>query len=392
MTEVVGEEHVVSVWQAGQRMLVVEPDAIVTDSARDAAARLDIRLRRGPLDRPAVGRTDGATALRRGLYRRSPGWVAPEPTRGLKPTRFRRLCVVGAGGVGSHTAHLAATGDMAAEVVLVDVVPGLAESVALDLSHASGITRSPTRLSGGTGLDLVAGSDVVVITAGRPRSPGMSRRDLVEVNGRVVRTVAEQVAADAPEALIVVVTNPLDEMTAAGLVASGFPRERVIGMAGTLDSARFRHYLARAAGVDPADVSAFTLGNHGPEMVPIVSTATIGGRPLSAVLDPAAIARAVAETIEGGGAVVALRRTGSATIAPAHAIAEVLDALRRARAGAVPVSVALDGEYGIEGVVMGVPALLGPQGVIEVVELDLAPEELEALRTAAGAIAARSSM
>jgi malate dehydrogenase len=214
----------------------------------------------------------------------------------------------------------------------------------------------------------------------------MSRKDLVEVNGRVIRAISEQIAAHAPEAIVLVVTNPLDEMTEAALLATGFPRERVLGMAGTLDSSRFRYHLAMAAGVSPADVSAFTLGSHGAEMVPITSKATIAGTSIRTVLDEAAIARAVRDTIDGGAAVVSLRRTGSATIAPAHAILEVLDGIRGARAGPIPVSVRLEGEYGIEGVVVGVPAILGRSGLIEVVELDLAPEELTALRAAAEAV------
>jgi malate dehydrogenase len=231
-----------------------------------------------------------------------------------------------------------------------------------------------------------------VITAGRPRSPGMSRKDLVEVNGRVIRTISEQVAAHAPDAVVLVVTNPLDEMTEAALVATAFPRQRVLGMAGTLDSSRFRYHLAVAAGVMPAGVSAFTLGSHGEEMVPVTSQATIAGKPVATVLDQAAIARAVKDTIEGGAAVVSLRRTGSATIAPAHAILEVLDGIRGARAGPIPVSVRLEGEYGIDGVVVGVPVVLGRSGVIEVVELTLSQEELAALRRSAQAVGSRLSV
>jgi malate dehydrogenase len=389
---VVGEEDVVSAWQGGARTLAVDPAAVITVSAREAAERLGVELRIGPLEQPAPAATDGPTAARRLLYRRHPGWVAPHAPRGLTPRRLDRVAVVGAGGVGANTAHLAATADIAAEVALIDLVPGLAESVALDLMHASGITRSPTKVIGGTGLEMVAGADVVVITAGRPRGAGMSRRDLTDVNGRVVRAIAEQVAAHAPDAVVVVVTNPLDEMTLAAQVATGFHRQRVLGMAGTLDSSRFRHQLAAAAGVTPADVIAFTLGSHGKEMVPITSTATISGRPLATVLDRVAIDRAVTETINGGAAVVALRRTGSATIAPAHAIIEVLDGIRGATAGPIPVSVLLDGEYGIEGVVVGVPCLLGRRGVIEVVELDLAPDELARLRAAADSVRGRSGV
>lgn len=389
---VVGEEDVVSAWQGGARTLAVDPSAVITLSAREAADRLGVELRMGPLEQPAQAATDGPTTARRLLYRRHPGWVAPHGRRGLTPIRLGRIAVVGAGGVGANTAHLAATAGMADEITLIDLVPGLAESVALDLMHASGITRSTTTVIGGTGLELVTGADVVVITAGRPRGAGMSRSDLTEVNGRVVRAVAEQVAAHASDAVVVVVTNPLDEMTMAAQVATGFPRQRVLGMAGTLDSSRFRHQLAAAAGVAPADVSAITLGSHGKEMVPITSTATISGRPLAMVLDHAAIDRAVADTVEGGAAVVSLRRTGSATIAPAHAIIDVLDGIRGASAGPIPVSIALDGEYGIEGVVVGVPCLLGRSGVIEVVEMDLAPDELSRLRAAADSVRGRADV
>ena len=383
---VVGEADVISAWRSGARTLAIAPGAVVTVLAREAAARLGVALHVGPLEEPARAAADGATAARRLLYRRHPGWVAPEPLRGLTPTRFKRLAIVGAGGVGANTAHLAASSDIADEITVIDLVPGLAESVALDLMHASGITNSTTRAKGGTGIELVAEADVVAITAGRPRSPGMSRKDLVEVNGRVIRAISEQIAAHAPAAIVLVVTNPLDEMTEAALVATGFPRQRVLGMAGTLDSSRFRYYLAMAAGVSPADVSAFTLGSHGAEMVPITSLATIAGKPVRSVLDQETIVRAVRDTVDGGAAVVSLRRTGSATIAPAHAILEVLEGIRGALAGPIPVSVRLEGEYGIEGVVVGVPAILGRSGMIEVVELDLAPDELAALRSAAEAV------
>ena len=386
---VVGEADVLSASRAGARTLAIAPGAVVTVLAREAAERLGVVLQIGPLEQPAQAAPDGATATRRLLYRRHPGWVAPEPLRGRMPVRLRRLVIVGAGGVGANTAHLATIAGMADEIILIDLVPGLAESVALDVMHASGITNSTSHVRGGTGFELLAGADVVVVTAGRPRSPGMSRNDLVDVNGRVIRSISEQIAAHAPDAIVVMVTNPLDEMTEAALVATGFPRQRVLGMAGTLDSSRFRYHLAVAAGVNPADVSAFTLGSHGAEMVPVTSQATIAGKPIQAVLTPEVIARAVKDTIEGGAAVVSLRRTGSATIAPAHAIIEVLDGIRGARAGPIPVSVRLEGEYGIDGTVVGVPAVLGRSGVIEVVELQLSGKELAALRRSAQAVRSR---
>lgn len=386
---VIGEEDVVDVWRRGRRKLHVLQGSLVTQQAREAAERLRVEIVEGPEDQPVVAATDGATVTRRLLYKSNPRWTPPAPSRGLNPTVFDRLVIVGAGGVGANTAHLAANTSVARDIVLVDIAPGVADSTALDLEHAAGITGSISHVTGGASLGLVEGADVVVITAGRPRTPGMTRAELITVNARVVRQVAEQVREHAPHAVVVVVTNPLDEMTMVAYGTTEFPRERVIGMAGTLDSSRFRRSLARAAAVDPADVDAFTLGSHGEEMVPIVSRATIKGRRLTDVLSAAQIEACVSDTITGGGQVVALRRTGSATLAPAHATVEVLDALRGARAGAIPVSVVLDGEYGIEGGVVGVPCLLGRSGVIEIVELPLPDHELAALRAAAAAVRAR---
>ncbi|MGH2873099.1 MAG: malate dehydrogenase, partial [Solirubrobacteraceae bacterium] len=286
-------------------------------------------------------------------------------------------------------AHLAAISGMADEIRLIDIVPGLAESIALDIEHASGITGSPTRARGGTTLDLISSCDAIVITAGRPRTPGMDRAALLQVNLPVIRGAAEAIAQFAPDAVAIVVTNPLDEMAFELWRASGQPPERVIGMAATLDSSRFRNAIAAAAGVPPRDVQAITLGSHGAEMVPIVSTATVRGRSLADVLSGDRIRACVRETVEGGGAVVRLRRTGSATIAPAHATVELLEAIRGARAGTVPASAHLHGEYGIDGLFLGVPAVLGRSGVLEVVELKLTGEESAALTAAAEAVHGR---
>jgi malate dehydrogenase len=386
---VVGEEHVRRAFHRGQRRLVVANEDIVTPQALDALERLGIEIVRGPLERPAPIGSDPGRAVRRGLYRRGARWIAPEPRRGLKATRFARLGFVGAGGVGAATAHLAAVAAIADELILVDIVPGLAASVALDIEHASGVTGSPTRARGGTTLGLVGGCDAVVITAGRPRTPGMDRAALLDVNRPVIRSAAEAIAQYAPGAVAIVVTNPLDELTHEFFSAGGHPPERVLGMAATLDSSRFRNAIAAAAGVQPRDVEAITLGSHGAEMVPIVSRATVRGRPLVDVLTPEQIDACVRSTLDGGGAVLALRRTGSATIAPAHATLELLDAVRGARAGTVPVSAHLQGEYGIEGVFLGVPALLGRGGVLEIVELGISDEERGGLRAAADAVRGR---
>jgi len=386
---VIGSEHVTEASRRGRRMIEILPGDIVTASARDSAERLKIDLVDGPLKRPAVIETDGATAARRVLYRRNPKWTAPQPQASRSAARLTRLAIVGAGGVGMNVAHLAANADLAAEILLTDLVPGLAESIALDLNHASGITRSKSRVIGGTSLSLVADAQVVVVTAGRPRTPGMTRADLLQVNRRVIQSVAEALKTLAPHAVVVVVTNPLDEMTVEMLRATQFPRSRVLGMAGTLDSSRFRRSLAETAGLPVSDVEAMALGSHGDEMAPIVSRARIRGRPVTDYLNAEAIERCARDAVTGGGQVVALRKTGSASLAPAHAVVELIDHMRGARAGLVPVSVMMDGEYGISDVVLGVPCRLTMGGLAEVVEIPLLEAEQAQLQAAAEAIRAR---
>jgi len=296
---------------------------------------------------------------------------------------------VGAGMVGATTAHLAAMAGVADQLSLIDVVPGLAEATALDIEHASGITRSATRVRGGTSLRLCADADVVVVTAGRPRTPGMTRSALLEINGRVVRDAAEAIGSHAPGAVVIVVTNPLDEMTYEVWRASGLSDRQVIGMAGTLDSSRFRHELARAAGVAPADVWAMTLGSHGEQMVPVVSSATIMGRPVREALSARQLEQCVASTVRGGAAVVELRKTGSAYVAPAHAVLELIDAARGAIAEPVPVATMLHGEYGVRDLFLGVRAVLDTGGVVRIVEDRLSDAELAAFQAAATAVSER---
>lgn len=385
---VIGGEAVEEARQRGRIVLEILPGDIVTAVARETAERIGIRLVDGPLAKPAPVKTDGRVSMQRVLYRRSPKWSAPSRAP-RKARRLTKLALIGAGGVGANIAHLAAMRDMADEIALIDIAPGIAAATALDLNHTSGVTGAAARCVGGEKLELVAGADVVVVTAGRARTPGMTRADLIDVNARVIRQAAQAIRAEAPEAVVIVVTNPLDEMTVEMLRATGFPRERVLGMAGTLDSARFRNALAMAAGVTPADVEAITLGSHGDEMAPITSRARIKGRPLEVFLSPQQIADCSKDAVTGGGQVVALKKTGSATIAPAHSSIELIDHLRGARTGPVPVSVMMNGEYGVDGVVLGVPAHLGAGGLIEVEELRLSPDETKALHAAADAIRAR---
>lgn len=388
-SRVIGSEHITDAANRGRRMIEVMPGDIVTAHARESAERLNITLLDGPLERPAVVKADGVTAARRALYRRNPKWHAPAGPNSAAGQRLRRVALVGAGGVGANVAHLLCNRDIVDDVALIDVTPGLAASVALDLNHASGITRTRAQATGGTDLAAVAGAQVIVVTAGRPRTPGMTRANLLEVNQRIIRGIAEAIRVNAPDAVVIVVTNPLDEMTVEMLRATGFPRARVLGMAGTLDSSRFRQSLAAKADVPVADVEAITLGSHGDEMAPIVSLSKIRGRPVTDFLSGDAIGECVKDAVTGGGQVVALRKTGSAVLAPAHAIVEVIDHMRGAKAGTVPVSVMMDGEYGIEGVVLGVPSHLGLSGLLEVVELPLTEAEQTSLRSAADAIRGR---
>ena len=386
---VIGAEHITDAHRRGRQVMEVLPGDIVTQLAREAAENSRITLIDGPLEKPTIPQIDGAIALQRGLYRRSPKWIAPKPSQGKSPSAISRLALIGAGGVGLNIAHLVANRGIANEIALIDVAPGVADAVALDLSHASGITRSGAHIQGGTDLSLIANAQVVVITAGRPRSPGMSRADLMTINRRIIQSISESIRIHAPDSIVIVVTNPLDEMTMTVLEATGFPYHRVLGMAGTLDSSRFRWSLAQKAGVPVSDVEAVTLGSHGGEMVPIVSTALIHNKPITTVLSDDEIEECVETTVRGGESVVALRKTGSATLAPAHAVCELLDAIRGARPGAVPVSVMLKGSYGIHDVVLGVPCILDGNGLREVIELPITDEEQVLLTAAAESVRIR---
>jgi malate dehydrogenase len=304
----------------------------------------------------------------------------------------KKVTVVGSGFYGSTTAQRLAEYNIFDTVFLTDIVEGKPEGLALDLNQSRPIEGFETKIVGvttgldGSGYEPTAGSDIVVITAGLPRKPGMSRMDLIETNAKIVRQVAEQVAIHSPDAVLIVVSNPLDEMTALAANVTGFPKARVIGQAGMLDTARFTNNVAEAAGVPVGSVTTLTLGSHGDTMVPVPSACTVDGKPLADVLDAATIDELVDRTRNGGAEVVALLKTGSAYYAPSAAAARMAKAVAEDSGAVMPVCTWVDGEYGIEGVYLGVEAELGAGGVRKVVERDLTDSELAGLKAAADAV------
>ncbi len=311
--------------------------------------------------------------------------------------RAGRVTVVGAGFYGSTTAQRLAEYDILDEVVLTDIVEGRPAGIALDINQSRSIEGFQTKVTGvttggdGSGYEAISGSSVVVITAGLPRKPGMSRMDLLSTNAGIVRAVGEQVARHAPDAVVIVVSNPLDEMTAMAQLATGFPKARVLGQAGMLDTARFTDFVAEAAGVPVAEVRTLTLGSHGDTMVPVPSRSTVGGRPLTEVLPADTVDQLVVRTRNGGAEVVALLKTGSAYYAPSAAAARMARAVVEDSGAVMPACVWVDGEFGISGVYLGVEAELGREGVRRVVETPLTETELAALREAADAVRAKQA-
>lgn len=302
-----------------------------------------------------------------------------------------KITVVGAGKYGSTSAQRIAQADYADEVVLVDVVEGLPQGLALDLNQSRPVERFATTVVGSNDYGPTAGSDVVLVTAGKPRQPGMSRMDLLQDNARIVTAIAEQVAATSPDAVVIVVTNPLDEMTALFQRVSGFPTARVIGQAGMLDSARFCDKIASRAGVSPLAVEALTLGSHGDTMVPVPSHARVDGKPLTDVLAEDEIEEIVTATREGGAEIVALLKTGSAYFAPSAAAARMVESVARDLEETMPVCTWMTGQYGIADLYLGVPAKLARDGVIEIVELELTADERASLAEAAEAVRAKQA-
>jgi malate dehydrogenase len=296
----------------------------------------------------------------------------------------RKVTVVGAGNVGSTCAQELARRDYA-DVVLVDIKENLPQGKALDLDQAAAVLGYEPKIVGSNGYEETAGSDVVVITAGLPRSPGMSRDDLVTTNEKIVASVTEQVVGQSSDAVLVVVSNPLDAMCHVAKNASGWPRERVVGMAGILDTARFATFIAWETGASVKDVTAMVLGGHGDQMVPVVSATTVGGVPLTKLVGADRIEAMVDRTRKGGGEIVDLLGT-SAWYAPGAAAAQMVDAVCLDEKRVLPCTVYLEGEYGIEGLYMGVPVKLGAGGVEEIVELDLTEEERGWLSDSAAAV------
>ena len=298
----------------------------------------------------------------------------------------RRITVVGAGKYGSATAQRLAAMDIAGEVVMTDIVEGLPQGLALDMNQSRPVERYRTRVIGSNGYGETAGSDVAIITAGLARKPGMSRMDLLAVNARIVRQVTLELVERSPDVTIIVVTNPLDQMTVLVAEVSGLPRHRVMGQAGILDSSRFAHFIAERLGVDILAVEALTLGSHGETMVPAPSQCFVEGKPLAELLPEDEIEALVERTRDGGAEIVGLLKTGSAFYAPSSAAALMARAILEDEGRVVPVCAWLRGEYGLSDIYLGVPARLGAAGVEEVVELEITDVERAGLHSAAAAV------
>jgi malate dehydrogenase len=309
-----------------------------------------------------------------------------------KMGRSGKVTVIGAGFYGSTTALRLAEYDIFETVVLTDILEGKPEGLALDINQSRSIEGFETKVVGarttvaGGGYEATANSDVVVITAGLPRKPGMSRMDLIGVNAGIVRGVAENIAKHSPKAVIIVVSNPLDEMTALTQIATQFPKNRVMGQAGMLDTARFTNFVAEKLAVPVSSVKTLTLGSHGDTMVPVPSRCTVNGQPLTTFLSESDIAELVDRTRNGGAEVVALLKTGSAYYAPSAAAARMAKAVIEDSGAIMPVCAWVDGEYGIKGVYLGVEAEIGKSGIRKVIESALSDSELVALKAAAEAV------
>ena len=290
-----------------------------------------------------------------------------------------KITVIGAGNVGATTAQRIADKALANEVVLVDVVEGIPQGKALDMFEATPVEKSDVRVIGTNGYDETANSDLVVITAGIARKPGMSRDDLMNTNSAIVKSCAEQAVAKSPNAIFIVVSNPLDVMAYVAMKATGLPRQRVIGMAGVLDAARFRSFIALELNVSVEDVNAFVLGGHGDTMVPLARYSTVAGIPITELMDAPTLERLITRTRNGGIEIVNHLKTGSAYYAPSSATVAMVESIVKDKKRILPCSVHLEGEYGMNGVFVGVPVKLGKKGMEQIIQIKLNPDEAAAL-------------
>ena len=296
-----------------------------------------------------------------------------------------KVTVVGAGNVGATAAQRLAEKELA-DVVLIDVIEGVPQGKSLDLAQAAPVEKHDSRLAGSNTYEASAGSDIVIITAGIPRKPGMSRDDLLATNRGIMRDVTRQVAKYSPETILIVVSNPLDAMCHVAMEESGFPKNRVIGMAGVLDSARFRAFIAEELKVSVENVHALVLGGHGDTMVPLPRFSTVAGVPITEMMTPERIDALVTRTRSGGAEIVGLLKTGSAYYAPASGAVEMAESILKDKNKILPCAVYLEGEYGISGLFVGVPVKLGKNGVEQILELKLSSEEAKALSKSAASV------
>ena len=296
-----------------------------------------------------------------------------------------KITIVGAGNVGATTAHWAAARELG-DIVLIDIIEGVPQGKALDLLQSGPVEGFDSHLVGTNDYRDSADSDIVVITAGLPRKPGMSRDDLLMKNYAIVKGVTQQVVKYSPRCILIVVSNPLDAMVQTAYRVSGFPRNRVIGMAGILDSARFRTFIARELSVSVENVHAFVLGGHGDTMVPMPRYSTVAGIPITELLPQERIDALVDRTANGGAEIVGLLKTGSAYYAPSAAVTEMVEAIFKDKRKILPCAAFLEGEYGVDGLFVGVPVKLGRNGIEEIVQIDLRPEEDAALKRSAAAV------
>ena len=297
----------------------------------------------------------------------------------------KKVSIVGAGNVGSSAAHWIMAKELA-DVALIDVVEGVPQGKALDLSQAQPIERSDIHIVGANDYAATADSDIVIITAGIPRKPGMSRDDLLQTNYKIMKDVVEKVVAYSPESFLIVVSNPLDAMAQAAYKLSGFNRQRVIGMAGVLDAGRFKTFVAQELNISVENMSAFVLGGHGDTMVPLTRFCTVGGIPVTELIAPDRLEQIVQRTRDGGAEIVKYLKTGSAYYAPSAAAVEMAEAILKDKKKLLPCAAYLEGEYGISGYFIGVPCKLGAGGIEQIIEVRLTPEEDAALKRSADAV------